>query len=417
MSYLDAIKNIAADPQDQAAWHSLWESSHAHWFGITYSILGSADKADDAIQNAMLHVRDHASDFTVSGDFAEAQCRAWLNRIVTNSALQLKRSDGRFQNRNQDHGAGMHQQQQADPADTFAQADLLQHIRQQQSHLSDAHQCSLALFYAADLDYEETAAAMSCTVNNARVRVHRALKALRSLLTRAGVSCSVWSVSNALSAQEIPLHLSTIEATVFAQLPAESSAAGILDASLPTGGLSIMAKLSISATIAASLTLGAFGFNQMFAEESKPAPKQIEKVEKQKVNGQVIACKNFIKELFVEQKVDKLPSICQVPFIEHKTTYSTSEELVKSQQKTIDEYFEEEAVMLKQLTFKKVEVASAQTQEKLKAHFEKHNLKLPANSVAIEVRLFLAAVGEEWPIIIMVDKKTNKVNGLFTEQL
>ena len=54
MSYLDAIQNIAQDPQDQAAWHSLWKSSHAHWFGISYSILGSADQADDAIQNAML---------------------------------------------------------------------------------------------------------------------------------------------------------------------------------------------------------------------------------------------------------------------------------------------------------------------------------------------------------------------------
>lgn len=412
LTYCETLAQLAHNPQDHVAWESLWQLVQNRWFSAAYSIMRSADRADDAIQNAMLYIRDHAGDFTApSTGNAEAACQAWLMRIVCNSALQLKRSDGRHDLRNQDHGAGMHQAQHLDPAESVAHSDLLQVIQQQQNNLSDAHQSCLALFYAADLDYEETAAAMSCTVNNARVRVHRALKALRTLLTRAGISCSVWSISNALSAQEIPLHLSTIEASHFTQLPAESSAVGVLDASLPTGGLSIMAQLTISTAIAASLTLGAFGFNHMFAEESKPAPKQIE----HKENKSIASGKHWVQSM-LNADIDNLLQHSQTPFIlDAKNNLHTEDEL----RSVFEKIMKGKGHNFPDVSITKATALSSLTREEVEAFINKRSkntINLPARTEMAEITV--SKQGKAGPvqdtILVFIDPETNKCFG-FTD--
>ena len=408
-TYCEILAKLAREPQDQRSWESLWHLVQVRWFSSAYAIVRSTDRADDAIQNAMLYIRDHAGDFTApSSGNAEAACQAWLMRIVCNSALQLKRSDSRHEKRNVDHGGAMHQSEQEDPAEAITQSDLLQVIRQYESQLSDAHQSSLALFYAADLSYEECAATMSCTVNNARVRVHRALKALRKLLTRAGISCSVWSISNALSAQQIPLHLSTIEATSYAQLPSESSAIGALDASLPTGGLSLMAKLSISAAIAASLTFGPFGLNQIYAEDRIPAPKQVE----QKKDKSIQTAKQWM-QAWIDCDIDTLIKNSQIPFRWDATFYVDSEDELRECFELVEKRSGQSWGNFKIANESTLTSISRAEVEQLIGKRSKNTVSIPARTNIVEITLSKQGDtnANNKRILVFIDPNTNKCLG------
>ena len=405
---LQALQDLAADAHNEQAWQVLWELEQERCFGIAYSILRSADRADDAIQNALLYVREHAADFDAARtQNPEAACRAWLHRIVTNSALQLIRSDQRHGQRNQTHGGNMHQQHNADPADTIAQHDLLQAIQDHQTQLSDAHQSSLALFFGAGLSYDETATAMECTVNNARVRVHRALKALRHVLSKAGISCSVWSISNALSAQEIPLHLSTIDV---AQLPSDLSAQGVLGTSLPTGGLSIMAKLTLTAALAGALSFGAFSFNTADGADSQPAPQQRELSKKH-----VQAGKQWVAAL-LNMNAPNVLSASQTPFIlDGKKELQTETEL----KTVVESIIEKKGEGFARYVVSDAAIASAETTTRLTTFIEKRSkgmFSVPKHTVFVEVTLG-SSTGEEIgdnKIIAFIDPKTSKCFG-FTD--
>ena len=59
-SPVETLAVIAGDADNDSGWQCLFEQEHARCFGIAYSILQSHDLADDAVQNALLYLRDHA---------------------------------------------------------------------------------------------------------------------------------------------------------------------------------------------------------------------------------------------------------------------------------------------------------------------------------------------------------------------
>ncbi len=208
------IHILADDPMNEEAWILFWEQERASCFGIAFSILRSVVCADDALQNAFMYIKDHAGDFNPSlARNPDAACRGWVHRIIVNSALSLQRSEQRLARRNQDHGNDMHQQQCVDPLTQIEQHDLIEAINTQVEQLPSSQRTVLAVYFGAEMDYKTVASALECTVNNARVRVHRALKSLSKKLLRAGIHCSVLGITNALIAEEIPIHQSSIDVT------------------------------------------------------------------------------------------------------------------------------------------------------------------------------------------------------------
>jgi hypothetical protein len=63
---------------------------------------------------------------------------------------------------------------------------LLEHVQQALARLPEEHRRPLLLHVVGGLSYEELSADLRCTVNSARVKVHRALKRVRDLLGTDG---------------------------------------------------------------------------------------------------------------------------------------------------------------------------------------------------------------------------------------
>lgn len=264
------LARIAADPNDEAAWVDVLDLFQERWLRSAYAILGSPDLADDALQNALLCLRDHAADFQAPRQKAAAAACAWMQRIVTNSALQLLRSRVRQHKRDREQKTVIHNggfdQKAADPVDILQDQDLLERIQHYQALLPERHQVSLSLYYAAELNYEETAAALQCSVNSARVRVHRALKALRALLLRSGITCTLWSLSNLLQSMPYPTAMQSQISFAHIHQAQAIADAGILQAALPGPIMSVAMKTMVASCLIAGVLIGGFAVVHMSDE-------------------------------------------------------------------------------------------------------------------------------------------------------
>ena len=79
----------------------------------------------------------------------------------------------------------------SDECERLARRELIQAVRTVLTDMPERHRQPLVLHFLGGLDYPELAASLGCTVNHARVKVHRSLGALRKRLGRIGLACSL----------------------------------------------------------------------------------------------------------------------------------------------------------------------------------------------------------------------------------
>ena len=149
--------------------------------------LRNEDDAADAVQEAFL-----AAFKSIDGFQATARLSTWLHRIVVNAALMKLRSASR---RPEDAIADLLPRFDADGdwIDTVCgwsdgSEELLERrdtrvlVRRCIDRLPDAYRTVLMLRDIEDLDTEEAAEILGITPNAAKIRLHRARQALRTLL-------------------------------------------------------------------------------------------------------------------------------------------------------------------------------------------------------------------------------------------
>ena len=137
-------------------------------------LLGDEDDAQDACQEACL--RAHRA-FTRLGP--DANARAWLYRIATNSALDAARVRTRSRARTADTDPDTL------PAGTVAPAEdraELRAIARAVRALPPRQRAALMLRRFHDLDYAEIAAALGGNAAAARANVYQAVRRLRAAL-------------------------------------------------------------------------------------------------------------------------------------------------------------------------------------------------------------------------------------------
>ncbi|MBA2479994.1 MAG: RNA polymerase sigma factor [Planctomycetes bacterium] len=188
--------------RDEEAWGQLIALHGRDLFSAAYRVTGNVQLAEDATQEALLAVRSYAHTFLPRGDDHELAARAWLMRIACTCAINLVRGETRRHRRERTAAQGA--TTVSSPSDRLASIDLAARVRTELEHLPDRHRLPLAMHYFGGLDHAHVASALNISPGNARVRLHRALQALRERLSHAGIACSAAAIGDALTVPAVP---------------------------------------------------------------------------------------------------------------------------------------------------------------------------------------------------------------------
>lgn len=174
------------DPQALAEVVSVYG---ARVFGLAYRLTGSADVAEDLVQETFLRVVQSIGRYDDRGRF-----EAWLFRIAANVARDhARRSARRGPTAGLDAGAGG-RTDESDPADPRAADPLENAARREASErlaaglarLSAPDREVLALRHYSGLPFREVASILGVPLGTALARAHRALEHLRKAMEGAG---------------------------------------------------------------------------------------------------------------------------------------------------------------------------------------------------------------------------------------
>lgn len=184
-----------ASPEPAAGWaHLVAEHGPAIW-SLIRGLSRGQDEAEDAYQEFWLRLPTAATGFTPAASGADGAARAWLMRVAYTTAMNRHR---RQRAERAEPLADLPAGEEAPMEDREARQVLADQVRNAINDLPENHRRPLVLHLIGGLGYEELAADLRCSVVNARVRVHRALKRVRE---RLGVReealsdralCSLW---------------------------------------------------------------------------------------------------------------------------------------------------------------------------------------------------------------------------------
>jgi RNA polymerase sigma-70 factor (ECF subfamily) len=172
---------------DDAAYEALVRAYGGRMLAAARRILAREEDAQEAVQEAFL------SAFRAIGNFhGESRIGTWLHRIAINAALMKLRRIERRPERpveellpswGADGGFARQPEPWADPADRELLRDEARAVvRSKIAELPDPYRIALTLRDIEGLTNEELAGSLGVTVNAAKIRVHRARQALRTLL-------------------------------------------------------------------------------------------------------------------------------------------------------------------------------------------------------------------------------------------
>jgi len=278
---LRAALACLARGRDEQAWTDLLELAGADILRVTRGILGEHALAEDAAQETLLRIRDHAARFSVpDGTEPAAAARSWIMRIACTTALRILRSRRRTLKREQDYGEAQRgRSAQKAPAADDEKAEL---VRVQLEQLPAEQRVPLVLHFIGGLEYVELAAQIGCPAATARTRVHRGLKALRERLALCGLLIPVGGVGDLLqmgSSGGVRLDVGQMpgwrELLNSPRRPLHTEQV-VYGAAAQGGGLSLMAKLGLTALALGAGAAAILTFSSArSAEEPAPGPASI----------------------------------------------------------------------------------------------------------------------------------------------
>lgn len=173
---------------EEAAFGELVEAFAGRMLAATRRILANDEDAQDAVQDAFL-----SAFKALDGFHGDSRLGTWLHRIAINAALMKLRS----QRRRNEHGIEtllpqfkdgdghfeVSPRRWAEPADDpVVREESRAVVRAGIDQLPDNYRIALVLRDIEGLGTEEVAERLGVSVNAAKIRVHRARQALRTLL-------------------------------------------------------------------------------------------------------------------------------------------------------------------------------------------------------------------------------------------
>jgi RNA polymerase sigma-70 factor, ECF subfamily len=165
---------------DRSAFTQLMEHYQSACYGLAWRLLGDADQAADATQDAFIHAYDAIAKFR-GGLF-----RSWMLRITANASYDILR---RAQRRptttlpDPDEGeAELPDLGAANPVVEAARSELYLHLEIALRQLPEDQRTAVVLCDVYGMDYNEVAATTASALGTVKSRIHRGRLRLRELL-------------------------------------------------------------------------------------------------------------------------------------------------------------------------------------------------------------------------------------------
>lgn len=164
---------------DERAWAELVEATYRDVYTLCLRILGNADDASEATQDAYLKAWRGLHGFR-----GDARFETWLYRVASNSALSKHRSRKRRRLHEADVGDEVLTQLPGwDSVESTAGARIeVRALEEALARLPEQHRTAIVLRDVYGMGIEEIAQQLRISQTAAKVRVHRARKKLKDLV-------------------------------------------------------------------------------------------------------------------------------------------------------------------------------------------------------------------------------------------
>ena len=300
-----------AQQRDVQAWSLLLAQAGADIQRVAMRLTGDFALAEDAVQETLMLVRDHAANFTVRSNDADDDARRWILGVATNVSLHLVRRHHRQMARDHraGHAAALTATPVADPSQRAEHADESRLLRRELAELPAVYGQALALHYFGGQDYPALATHLRVSINTVRIRVHRGLKALRERLDRCGVALSIAALTGLLS------HLGAATTVGGAATVSASTLGLISSTAVPTTSFSAASSGMTMATVltsafAALLALAVLSGVWLSSFRAKSTPPHIAATEVAAEVGNKAQVTPFILVVKTDQvAVGKVPDV------------------------------------------------------------------------------------------------------------
>lgn len=158
---------------DREAHYRLYKLYSRAMYNVSYRITGSADEAQDVLQEAFI------SAFRNLGSYrGDASFGAWLKRIVVNkaiTALQKRKHESLPEDDRWDVA-------EPETPDVYRDELTVERVKQAISQLPDGYRSVLTLYLIEGYDHEEIAGIMGITESTSKSQLNRAKNKLREFL-------------------------------------------------------------------------------------------------------------------------------------------------------------------------------------------------------------------------------------------
>jgi len=165
---------------DRSAFTQLMEHYQSACYGLAWRLLGDADQAADATQDAFIHAYDAIAKFR-GGLF-----RSWMLRITANASYDiLRRAQRRPTTALPDPEEGEAELPDAaaiDPVAESARSELYLHLEVALRRLPEDQRTAVVLCDVYGMDYNEVAETTDSALGTVKSRIHRGRLRLRVLL-------------------------------------------------------------------------------------------------------------------------------------------------------------------------------------------------------------------------------------------
>jgi RNA polymerase sigma-70 factor, ECF subfamily len=171
--------------QDRAAFEQLYRATSSYLLGVALAVLGSRDRAEDALQEAYMNVWHRAASF----DPRVAKPMTWLINIVRNKSIDKLRAARNLDKASVDLDEALDVAADAalQPERLLAQSLAKLRIDECMATLSAAQRQALSLAHYKGMVISEIAEAMRAPLGTAKAWVRRGSDKLRDCLQAAGL--------------------------------------------------------------------------------------------------------------------------------------------------------------------------------------------------------------------------------------
>ncbi len=165
---------------DRVAFSRLMEHYQSACYGLAWRLLGNADQAADAVQEAFIHA------YTAIDRYRGGIFRSWLLRITANASYDILRRAKRRPSQplpEPDEGeAELPDVATSNPAAEAARSEMYRHLELALRQLPEDQRTAIVLCDVYGMDYNEVAAMTDAALGTVKSRIHRGRLRLRELL-------------------------------------------------------------------------------------------------------------------------------------------------------------------------------------------------------------------------------------------